>query len=198
MSKRRSFMEDADRRIRRAAFEGGNAAWRQVEEVAAAALNAISGTRLALNGHRRIDHFLDVALFQAVITRKALDAMLQAVYSEIELSRRVLRLKAKARRSGGAAWYDLGAPLRAVAQEREDPELDGRQERLGAPEGEAELEDRAFDFGKHPVVKEYLQASEELLKTKGALPEYTFLARAELALLHVGAGAERRRRAGKF
>lgn len=50
---------------------------------------------------------------------------------------------------------------------------------------EAELEDRPFDFGKHPVVKEYLQASEELLRTRGALPEYTFLARAELGLYNM-------------
>jgi predicted unusual protein kinase regulating ubiquinone biosynthesis (AarF/ABC1/UbiB family) len=50
---------------------------------------------------------------------------------------------------------------------------------------ETELEDRAFDFGKHQVVKEYLKASEQLLKTKGALPEYTFLARAELGLYNM-------------
>jgi predicted unusual protein kinase regulating ubiquinone biosynthesis (AarF/ABC1/UbiB family) len=50
---------------------------------------------------------------------------------------------------------------------------------------EAELEDRPFDFGKHPVVKEYLKASEQLLSSRGALPEYTFLARAELGLYNM-------------
>jgi predicted unusual protein kinase regulating ubiquinone biosynthesis (AarF/ABC1/UbiB family) len=50
---------------------------------------------------------------------------------------------------------------------------------------EVESDDRAFDFGKHAVVKEYLRESEKLLKTKGALPEYTFLARADLGLYHM-------------
>ncbi|MBI4523087.1 MAG: M3 family oligoendopeptidase [Deltaproteobacteria bacterium] len=118
MAQRRTFMEDADRRVRRAAFEAGNAAWKQVEDMAAAALNAISGTRLSLNRHRGIDHFLDVALFQAGITRKGLDAMFEAVYAEIELPRRILRLKAGAMNSRGIAWYDLGAPLALPDQRR--------------------------------------------------------------------------------
>ena len=45
MSQRRSLMDHPDRRIRKAAFDGGNAAWQTVEDVAAAALNAIGGTR---------------------------------------------------------------------------------------------------------------------------------------------------------
>ena len=43
MSQRRSLLANPDRATRRAAFEGGNAAWAQVEDVAAAAINAISG-----------------------------------------------------------------------------------------------------------------------------------------------------------
>ena len=74
ISQRRSLMEDPDRRVRKAAFEGGNTAWQIVEDIAAAALNAIAGTRLTLNRHRGVEHFLDIALFQASITRKTLDA----------------------------------------------------------------------------------------------------------------------------
>ena len=62
MSQRRSLMDDPDRRVRQAAFDGGNAAWQSVEDTAAAALNAIAGTRLTLNRHRGVDHFLDIAL----------------------------------------------------------------------------------------------------------------------------------------
>lgn len=111
MAQRRSLMERPDRRVRKAAFEGGNAAWQAIEEVPAAALNAISGTRLTLNRHRGVDHFLDVALFQAAITRKALDAMMEAIQTKLELPRRILRLKAKSMGAHAAAWYDLGAPL---------------------------------------------------------------------------------------
>src|SRR3990170_3469674 len=79
MSQRRSLLDDPDRRVRKAAFDGGNAAWQTIEDTAAAALNAIAGTRLTLNRHRGIDHFLDVALFQSSISRKTLDAMFEAI-----------------------------------------------------------------------------------------------------------------------
>ena len=111
ISQRRSLMGNADRRVRRAAFEGGNAAWAAVEDTAAAALNAIAGTRLTLNRHRGIDNFLDVALFQAAISRASLEAMFEAIFDSAELPRRILALKADALRQDGVAWYDLEAPL---------------------------------------------------------------------------------------
>ena len=111
VSQRRSLMDNPDRRIRRAAFRGGNAAWATIESVAAAALNAISGARLTLCKHRGIDHFLEVALFQSAITRKTLDAMFQAVFAEIHVPRRLLRAKARAMGSETLAWYDMTAPL---------------------------------------------------------------------------------------
>ena len=111
MSQRRSLMDDPDRRMRQAAFEGGNAAWQSVEDTAAAALNAIAGTRLTLNRHRSVDHFLDIALFQAAIGRKTLDAMFEALMANLEIPRRILRLKAKSMARPNVAWFDLGAPL---------------------------------------------------------------------------------------
>ena len=111
MSQRRSLMGKADRAVRKAAFDAGNESWRQAEDVAAAALNAISGTRLALNSHRGIDHFLDVALFQSAVTRKSLDAMFEAIFDSLELPRRILRLKAASMNRSAVAWHDLEAPL---------------------------------------------------------------------------------------
>jgi len=111
MSQRRSLMEKPDRDTRKAAFEGGNKAWEKIEDVTAAALNSIAGTRLTLNKHRGIDHFLNVALFQASITKKTLDAMLEAIYSEIEVPKNILRLKARTMNRDKIAWYDLGAPI---------------------------------------------------------------------------------------
>ncbi len=111
ISQRRSLMEKPDRDIRKAAFEGGNLAWQSIEDVAASAINAIAGTRLTLNRHRGIDHFLDVALFQSAISRKTLDAMLEAIYSEIEVPKEILSLKAKTMNRDTIAWYDLGAPI---------------------------------------------------------------------------------------
>lgn len=117
MSQRRSFLDHPDRRVRKAAFEGGNQAWQTVEDTAAAALNAIAGTRLTLNRHRGVDHFLDIALFQAAITRKTLDAMFAALMANLEIPLRILYLKAKHMGRQSVAWYDLGAPLDLPGQE---------------------------------------------------------------------------------
>ncbi len=111
IAQRRALMADPDRRVRQAAFVGGNAAWQQMEDVTAAALNAIAGTRLTLNPRRGVPHFLDVALFQSSISRATLDAMLEAVRRRAELPRRALRLKARAMGLEGISWYDLEAPL---------------------------------------------------------------------------------------
>ncbi|HWP58492.1 MAG TPA: M3 family oligoendopeptidase [Candidatus Acidoferrales bacterium] len=118
MSQRRSLLENPDRRIRKAAFDGGNAAWSSVEDVAAAALNAIAGARLTLNRHRGVSDFLEVALFQSAITRRTLDAMFEAVFANLELPRRICRLKARAMGRDRVAWYDLAAPLAVADQER--------------------------------------------------------------------------------
>ncbi len=111
MAQRRSLMEDADRRVREAAFTGGNAAWTQMEDVTGAALNHIAGTRLELNKRRGIDHFLDVALFQARISRPTLDALFAAIESCKPLIQRIGKAKAKALGLPALAWYDIDAPL---------------------------------------------------------------------------------------
>jgi oligoendopeptidase F len=117
MSQRRSFLDYPDRGVRKAAFDGGNKAWQAVEDIAAAALNAIAGTRLTLNRHRGVDHFLDIALFQAAITRKTLDAMFEALRANLAIPRRILNLKAALMGRQSVAWYDLGAPLNWPGQQ---------------------------------------------------------------------------------
>ncbi len=118
MARRRSLMSHPDRAVRRAAFDGGNAAWEAVQDVTGAAINAIAGTRLTLNRHRGVDHFLDTALFQARITRRSLEALFEAIYDRAELARRVFRFKARAMCAPGIAWYDLEAPLPAAGEEK--------------------------------------------------------------------------------
>lgn len=117
MAQRRSLLGDANRDVRRAAFEGGNRAWERVEDVACAALNHIAGTRHTLYRYRGVDHFLDAALFDAAISRKTLDAMFEAVRDRNEIARRYLRIKAKLMNVSEIAWYDLDAPL-PLADER--------------------------------------------------------------------------------
>lgn len=119
MSQRRALMEHPDRRVRRTAFEGGNEAWASIETVPAAALNAIGGTRLTLYRHRGVDHYLDRALFQAAISRETLDAMFEAVFSEIEVARNILAYKARLMGGDTLGWYDLSAPL--TVQDQDEP-----------------------------------------------------------------------------
>ncbi len=111
MSQRRSLMESPDRQIRKAAFYGGNKAWENSEDVAAGAINAISGTRHTLYRHRDIPHFLDVALFDAAVSKQTLDSMMEAIRETIELPRNILALKAETLGLDGISWYDLGAPM---------------------------------------------------------------------------------------
>lgn len=117
MSQRRSLLENPDREIRKAAFHGGNRAWEGIEDVAAASLNAISGTRLTLNKHRGIDHFLDVAMFQSAVSRETLDAMFGAIYDQIEIPKSILRHKAETMGVDKVSWYDLGAPIELESSE---------------------------------------------------------------------------------
>ncbi len=118
MAQRRSFMADPDRRVRAAAFQSGNRAWDAVSDVTAAALNRISGTRLSLYARRGVNHFLDVALHDAGISKKTLDAMMAAVEKGRPLARRGLLAKARAMNLPAIAWYDLEAPLPLPESER--------------------------------------------------------------------------------
>jgi oligoendopeptidase F len=111
MAQRRSLMADADREVRRVAFENGNVAWASIADVTAAALNHIGGIRHTLNDRRGIRHFLDVAVRQAGISQKTLDAMLEAVSAGAPLARRALLVKARAMGLPAISWFDLEAPL---------------------------------------------------------------------------------------
>ena len=111
MAQRRSTMQDADRNVRKAAFECGNKAWESIEEVCAASLNAIGGNRLILNQRRGIGHFLEVALKQSRITAKTLEAMFQAIEDCNSFIQKLGRAKAKALGLQKLAWYDCEAPL---------------------------------------------------------------------------------------
>ena len=107
----RSFLEDADAGVRRAAQLGANAAWRGVGDSVAACLNAIAGTRLTLYKRRGIGHFLEPALLDAGIERATLDAMLETVRSRQSVAQRYLKLKAKMLGMSRLGFQDTMASL---------------------------------------------------------------------------------------
>lgn len=111
ISRWRALMADPDRKIGRLAFEGGNQAWETVSEVCATALNALAGTRLTLNRHRKIGNVLDPALRQSGIRQASLDAMYQAIYRHLDIPRDIFRAKAAFSGRDGIEFFEREAPL---------------------------------------------------------------------------------------
>ncbi|MCU0726848.1 MAG: M3 family oligoendopeptidase [Planctomycetes bacterium] len=107
----RSLTSDVDRKVGRAAFEGGNRAMAAMEDMAAACLNAIAGTRLTLNRRRGWGHFLAPSLFQAAMERETLDAMYSAIRDNIEVARDIFRAKGHALGRKGIHMFEREAPL---------------------------------------------------------------------------------------
>ncbi len=111
MSLKVSMLEDPDPQVRRAVLQGSNQAWRQVGDVTAACLNCVAGHRLTMQERRGVRHFLDEAVFDSSVSRRTLEAMLEAVRSRWELPRRYLRRKAGLLGLPRLGFQDLRAPL---------------------------------------------------------------------------------------
>ncbi len=118
MSRRRALMSEPDRKLREAAFHHGQKPWNDHAVTLAAGLNGIAGTRLSLYGSRGIPHFLDTPLFDGAMSRKSLDAMMEAIHTHIELPRRALRKAAKIQGTPALHYFDLEAPQIAAPEEK--------------------------------------------------------------------------------
>jgi oligoendopeptidase F len=97
------------------AWNGIQKAWTSNEEAAAAILNSISGWRLELNRRRAAAagkpvHFLDTALHQNRMSKKSLDAMMQAVDEGRAVGQRALKLQARVLGKKQLHPSDLMAP----------------------------------------------------------------------------------------
>jgi len=110
----RSLAYDADRKIRKRAWEEECAAWKGAEVSFAAALNGVKGTTVTLNTRRGWGSTLEKSLIQNRLSRTALDAMLGVMSESLPLFRRYFRAKAKLLGLKKLAWYDLFAPVTAV------------------------------------------------------------------------------------
>jgi pepF/M3 family oligoendopeptidase len=111
MSEIRNLAYEADRTVRRRAYEAELATWERVAVPMAAAMNSIKGQVNTLSRRRGWETPLDAALFNNHIDRDTLEAMLQAARESFPTMRRYLRAKAKAIGVPALAWYDLFAPL---------------------------------------------------------------------------------------
>jgi oligoendopeptidase F len=111
ISQWRSLMSNKDRDIGMAAFKGGTSAWENIEDVCAAALNAIAGWRLTLQQRRKVPHFLDQALFEADISPATLQAMYAAVHEMVAVPRKIFKTKARFFGREGIWYFEREAPL---------------------------------------------------------------------------------------
>lgn len=118
MARRRALMSEPDRATREAAFRDGQKPWHDHEVTLAAALNSIAGTRLTLYKRRGIPHFLETPLFDAAMSRGSLEAMLEAIHGNVEISRRMLRASAKLQGTPALRYFDIEAPQVAAPDEK--------------------------------------------------------------------------------
>jgi oligoendopeptidase F len=111
MSMVRNLAFDADRDLRRRAYEAELEGWKRAALPLAAALNSIKGEVNVLTTHRGWDSPLEASLLDNNIDRQTLDSMLTAARESFPDFRRYLHAKARALGLPRLAWYDLFAPV---------------------------------------------------------------------------------------
>lgn len=158
MAQKRALLEDEDAEVRKLALVRSNQAWQEVEHVAAAALNAISGTRLTMYRHRGIDDFLEKPFFDARVQRRTVDAMWQSVAENKAIALGIMQTKAQCLGKQRLGFQDLQCPLPQAKSERYSWEqgcalvaasMDARYPKLGAFVREM-LEKRHVESEKRP------------------------------------------------
>ncbi len=122
MSAVRNLAYDADREIRRVAYESELSAWASVEVPLAAAMNGVKGELNTLTSHRGWTSPLALACHQAHIDEPTLEAMMSAAQKAFPTIRRYLKAKAKMIGLQRLAWYDLFAPLQGEGRSYPWPE----------------------------------------------------------------------------
>jgi oligoendopeptidase F len=111
MAQKVSLLADPDPRVRKAVLDGSNRAWESVENVAAACLNGLSGTRLTLNRYRGVTNFLDMAMFDGGVKEATIETMWRVVERNREVPRSYLRTKARLIGKARLGFQDLTCPL---------------------------------------------------------------------------------------
>lgn len=111
----RNLAYDADRDVRRRAYEAELGGWREAAVPIAAAMNGIKGQVNALSRRRTYASALDEGLESNRLDRATLDALVSTTEEAFPLFRRFLDAKARLLGIERLAWYDLFAPVGADA-----------------------------------------------------------------------------------
>lgn len=113
MAERTGLLADPDRMVRRAAFEGSNAAWESFGSVCAGALNSLSGGRLLMGRKRGQDDIIEQSCRQARVSRGTLEAMLAALEARRSFARSAFRLRCELAGIEDPRFYDLHSPIQS-------------------------------------------------------------------------------------
>ena len=108
----RNLAYDHSERVRKAAYEAELAAYKQVEDSVAMALNNIKREVNIMMPLRGYKDALEKTLKQSRMSKATLDAMIEAIKEEAPKFREYFKLKAKALgHQNGLPFYDLFAPM---------------------------------------------------------------------------------------
>jgi len=107
----RGMAYDADRAVRKKAYELELGAWKQAEIPLSYALNGVKGFSAILNRRRRYQSTLDRSVFQARINRKTLDALISVMEGSLPVFRTYLKAKARFLGLKKLAFFDIFAPV---------------------------------------------------------------------------------------
>lgn len=122
MSQIRILAHDADRAVRRRAYEAELVAWKRASVPLAAALNSIKGESNAIQSRRGWESPLDFALMINHIDHETLSALMGAARASFPDFRRYLKAKARVLGIPRLAWYDLFAPVGQSTRQWEYPD----------------------------------------------------------------------------
>ena len=111
MSMIRTLAFEADRDLRRRAYEAELGGWKSVAVPLAAALNSIKGEVIVVGQRRGWASPLEASLFESNIDRETLEAMMTAARASFPDFRRYFQAKARVLGVTRLAWYDLFAPI---------------------------------------------------------------------------------------
>ena len=162
LAQAKNLLDNPDRAVRKAAFEGLVEAWRTVAPTCASALHSIVGTRQTLY-RRRGQNELTEALQANRVDEAIVDAMHQAAREFRPLLVRFLQTKAKLLGLDRLQWYDLGAPVGG-----------GGEELISYQEAQQFIVDQAHkfspkigDFCRHALANRWVEAEDRAGKRQG-------------------------------
>lgn len=158
----KNLLGDADRQVRKKAFEGLQAAWGEQAPTLAMVLNALTGSRRTLYLRRGGDE-LTMPLRQNRVQRATVEAMFEAVGDYRDVLVEFMHAKAKLLGLDRLAWYDLSAPVGEATGEKVSYE----QAQEFIIEQVAAFSERMSQFYQKALVNQWVEAEDRQAKAQG-------------------------------